>query len=184
MAVERIRSENALSIPNLLTALRIALMPVIVWYFRRGNMRGALIVYLAAMLSDLADGFIARRFGQITSLGKLLDPIADKICLLTLLALFAADGQIPVYLLNIVFLKEVILVLGSGLALKHGIVVSALPIGKLTTFLFILSTAARFLALRRAADILLRASVVLSLAALIWYSATFIKRLQAQKAIA
>ncbi|MBQ8617393.1 MAG: CDP-alcohol phosphatidyltransferase family protein [Clostridia bacterium] len=184
MAVEGIRRENALNIPNLLTIFRMALMPAIAWHFLRGQMRAALIVYLAAMLSDLADGFIARRFGQVTSLGKLLDPIADKLCLLTILALFAADGQIPVWLMNIMLLKEAILVLGSTLALKHGIVVSALPIGKWTTFSFVLSTMARFLSLRQAADILLWASAILSFAALIWYSAAFIKRLQTQKAIA
>lgn len=184
MAVERIRQENALSIPNMLTALRMALMPVIVWCFRMGNMRGALIIYLAAMLSDLADGFIARHFGQVTSLGKLLDPIADKLCLLTILALFTADGQISVWLMNLMLIKEAILILGSTLALRRGIVVSALPIGKWTTFSFVLSTIARFLALRRAADILLWASVALSFAALVWYGAAFIKRVQTQKVIA
>lgn len=182
--MEGIRRENALNIPNVLTLLRMALMPVIVWCFRRGQMRVALIVYLTAMLSDVADGFIARRFGQITSLGKLLDPIADKLCLLTLLMLFVQHGQIPVWLLHIVLLKETILILGSALALRQGIVVSALPIGKLTTLSFVLSTIARFLALRRTADILLWISIALSIAALIWYSAAFVKKLQIQKAIA
>ncbi|MBQ7886473.1 MAG: CDP-alcohol phosphatidyltransferase family protein [Clostridia bacterium] len=181
--MERIRRENALNIPNLLTVLRIALLPVIVWCFRRGYTRHALIVYLAAMLTDAADGVIARRMNQITAIGKLLDPIADKLSLLTLLALFAADGQIPIWLLNVVILKEAVLILGSYAALRAGIVVSALPIGKLTTFSFILSTVVRFLRLRMLADILLWASLLLSLAALIWYGVVFVRRLQTEKAI-
>ena len=182
--MERIRRENALNIPNLLTILRIALMPVLVWYFRRGNMRGALIVYLAAMLSDAADGVIARRYGLITSVGKLLDPIADKVSLLTVLALFTADGQIPAWLLYAVILKEAILIIGSMAALKAGIVVEALPVGKLTTLIFVLATAARFLGRRLTADILLWFSAVLSLASLLWYSAAFVRKMQTQKAIA
>lgn len=182
--MERIRRENALNIPNLLTVLRIALMPAIVWCYRRGYARAALVVYLAAMLSDAADGFIARHTGQITAVGKLLDPIADKLCLLTLLAIFAADGQIPIWLVHAVILKEGILILGSAAALKRGIVVSALPIGKVTTFSFVLSTAARFLNLRAAADVFLWISMVLSFAALIGYSMEFVKRMQIQKRIA
>lgn len=182
--MERIRRENALNVPNFLTLLRIALMPLLAWCYRRGNMRGALIVYLAAMLSDAADGVIARRFGQITALGKLLDPIADKVCLLTILVLFAADGQIPVWFAHAVILKEAILILGSMAALREGIVVSALPIGKITTLAFVLATAARFLGLRIAADILLWISALLSLAALVWYTAAFFMKLHAQKAIA
>lgn len=176
--MERIRQENPLNLPNLLTVLRVALLPVIVWCFRRGSMRSALLVYMMAMLSDAADGCIARRTGQITAVGKLLDPIADKLCLLTLLALFASDGQIPVWLVIAVMIKEAILILGSAAALRQGIVVSALPVGKLTTLSFVFSTCARFLGLRRAADTLLWGSVTLSLAALIWYGAAFAKQMQ------
>ena len=90
------------------------------------------------MLTDALDGFVARRFNQITALGKLLDPIADKLSLLTLLGLFVADGQIPRWLLTIVLIKEAILIAGGAAALKKGIVVYAMPIGKVTTVTFIL----------------------------------------------
>lgn len=175
--MERIRWSEALNVPNLLTILRMALLPAIVWRFRLGDLSGALVLYLVAMLTDAVDGFVARRFNQITALGKLLDPIADKLSLLTLLGLFAADGQIPRWLLTIVLIKEAILIAGGAAALKKGIVVYAMPIGKVTTVTFILSMVARFLALRQMADLLLGFSVVLSLLSLLWYSLVLLRRM-------
>jgi len=168
--VESIRCEKVLNLANALTIIRILLLPAIVWRFCRGDMYGALAIYLAAMLTDVADGFAARKLRQITALGKLLDPLADKLSLLTLLGLFSAAGQIPAWILAIVVLKEIILIVGSYAALREGIVVYALPIGKLTTLAFVLSMTARFLGYGFAADILLGAFVLLSLAALVWYS--------------
>ena len=175
--MEQIRRERALNVPNLLTVLRMAMLPAVVWRYRLGDSYGALAVYLAAMLTDAVDGFIARRFNQITALGKLLDPIADKLTLLTLLGLFVADGQIPSWLLLIVLLKEAILIAGGAAALRKGIVVCALPIGKVTTVAFILSMAARFMAWRQAADLLLSVSVALSLLSLLWYSVVLLRRM-------
>ena len=77
--MEHIRRDKIVNIPNCLTLIRIALLPVVVWRFRKGDSMGALIVYLLAMLTDAVDGFIARRYNQVTALGKLLDPIADKL---------------------------------------------------------------------------------------------------------
>ena len=153
----------------------MALLPAIVWRYRLGDSAGALAVYLLAMLTDAVDGFIARRFNQITALGKLLDPLADKLSLLTLLGLFVADGQIPLWLMTVVLLKEAILVAGGAAALKEGIVVYALPIGKVTTVAFVLSMVLRFMAWRQAADALLGVSVALSLVSLIWYTAALIR---------
>ena len=177
-SVERIRWEESLNVPNLLTLLRMALLPAVVWRYRLGDMAGALAVYLVAVLTDAVDGFIARRFHQITALGKLLDPIADKLSLLTLLGLFVADGQIPPWLLTIVLIKEAILIAGGAAALRRGIVVYAMPIGKVTTVTFILSMVARFLAVRQLADLLLGVSVVLSLLSLIWYGMVLLRRMR------
>lgn len=176
-AVESIRQENPLNVPNLLTLMRIALLPAVVWRFRRGDSMGALAVYVIAMLTDALDGAIARRKGQITSLGKLLDPLADKLFLLTLMGLFAADGQISIWLLSAVWIKEAILIAGSAFALRKGIVVSALPLGKATTLSFMLSMTVRFLGWRVAADALLGVSLVFSFAALAWYAIVLAQKL-------
>ena len=175
--MEHIRRDKIVNIPNCLTLIRIALLPVVVWRFRKGDSMGALIVYLLAMLTDAVDGFIARRYNQVTALGKLLDPLADKLSLVTLIALFVADGRIPLWLMGIILLKEVAMVVGGAVALKRGIVVYALPIGKITTVAFITSIVVRFLGWRMTADVLLGVSVVLSMVALVWYSLDLMKKL-------
>lgn len=184
--MEQIRKERILTVPNILTFVRIALLPAIVWRYRMGDTLGAFLAYLIAMVTDAVDGIIARRFNQITALGKLIDPLADKLSLLTLLGLFVADGQIPLWVLGVILLKEAALIVGGAVALRRGIVVYALPIGKVTTCAFILSIIARFAGLTAPADVLLYVSVILSMAALIWYSLVLMKKLgeteQARKA--
>ena len=181
--VEHIRRDKIVNIPNCLTIIRIALLPVVVWRFRKGDSLGALMFYLLAMLTDAADGIIARKFNQITALGKLLDPIADKLSLITLIGLFVADGQIPLWLLGIILLKEITLIAGGAVALQRGIVVYALPIGKVTTVAFVTSIVVRFLGWRSTADVLLGVSVVLSMVALVWYTLDLMKKLGANDAI-
>ena len=177
IAVEHIKQDQIINIPNTLTVIRILLLPVVVWRFMVGDATGALIAYLAAMLTDALDGIIARKFNQITALGKLLDPLADKLSLVTLLGLFVSDGQIPLWVLAIILLKEASMVIGGGVALKRGIVVYALPIGKVTTLVFVLSIIARFLSWTQIADTLLWISVALSMVALIWYAVDLMKKL-------
>ena len=162
--------------------VRIALLPAIIWRFRLGDQRVAMLIYLAAMATDALDGLIARTLDQITPLGKLLDPLADKLTLLTLLALFVLDGQISSRLLQVFLAKELILIAGSTVALRYGVVVSALPVGKLTTVVFVLSMLFRFLAYRRIADILLWISVLLSIGALAWYAVVLIEKLHLSQA--
>ena len=179
--MDQIRKDKIVNIPNALTLVRIALLPAVVWRFKAGDMLGALLAYLTAMVTDAVDGVIARRFNQITALGKLLDPIADKLSLITLLSLFVADGQIPLWVLLLMLLKEITLVIGGGVALKRGIVVSALPIGKVTTVSFVVSIILRFLGYAPMADTLLYVSVVLSMVALAWYSMDLMKKLRASE---
>ena len=182
-AVECLSREKSLNIPNLLTLLRIVLLPAVVWRFRTGDSAGALALYVIAMLTDAVDGFLARKLNQITTIGKLLDPVADKLSLLTLLALFVADGQIPLWLLNVVLIKEAILIVGSAVALHRGVVVHALPIGKVTTVTFIFSMIARFLEQSRIADVLLGVSVGLSLVALVWYSVVLMGKMKKPQSV-
>ena len=177
VAVEHIKQDKIINVPNALTLLRILLLPVVVWRFVIGDATGALIAYMAAMLTDALDGIIARKTNQITALGQLLDPIADKLSLVTLLGLFVSSGEIPLWVLAIILFKEVMMVIGGGVALKHGIVVYALPIGKVTTVTFVLSMVARFMSVLPLADVLLWISVALSMVALVWYAVDLMKKL-------
>ncbi|MBO7690301.1 MAG: CDP-alcohol phosphatidyltransferase family protein, partial [Clostridia bacterium] len=71
--------EGALTIPNLLSAIRILLIPVFLVLFLKGHYVAAVIVLVINGLTDTYDGKIARKFNQVSNLGKLLDPIADKL---------------------------------------------------------------------------------------------------------
>ena len=175
--MEHIKQDQIINIPNTLTVIRILLLPVVAWRFVIGDATGALIAYMAAMLTDALDDIIARKTNQITALGKLLDPIADKLSLVTLLGLFVSNGEIPLWVLAIILFKEVMMVIGGGVALKHGIVVYALPIGKITTVTFVLSMVARFMSVLPLADVLLWISVALSMVALVWYAIDLMKKL-------
>lgn len=176
--MEQVCQDKMFNVPNALTVIRIALLPVIAWYYRLGNMLGALCVYLLAMLTDALDGTIARKTGQITALGKLLDPLADKLSLLTLMGLFFSEGKIPAWVLVMIVCKEAIMVVGSAAALKKGVVVHALAIGKVTTVMFIVSIATRLIGLTLFADAAMYVSVVLSLVALIWYTIVLVMKLR------
>lgn len=136
---------NVWTVPNLLSALRIVMVPIIATLFLKGYAAWALFVLLLSALSDLFDGKIARRFNQVSALGKILDPIADKLTSVTLaVVLFyifwnAQNAEIHafawVFLLFIV--KELVMLLGGAamLAFKIRPGAAELP-GKIATTLF------------------------------------------------
>ena len=171
-----------MNLPNKLTILRVIMIPFFVFFLLSGvggsaSKWIALVIFAAASITDTLDGYIARRDNLITDFGKFMDPLADKLSLVTLLGLFVSDGQIPLWVLAIILVQEVTMVIGGGVALKRGVVVYALPIGKVTTVVFVLSIIARFLALTQIADTLLWISVALSMIALIWYAVDLMKKL-------
>ena len=179
--MEYIRKDRIITIPNVLTVVRIGLLPAVVWRFLKGDKFGALGFYLFAMLTDAVDGILARRLNQVTALGKLLDPLADKLSLITLLSLFVADGSIQLWVLFVELIREVAMVSGAAAALRRGIVVYALPIGKVTTVCFVLSIVLRFLSFELPADVLLYTFVALSMVAFVWYSVVLVRQLGAQE---
>jgi cardiolipin synthase (CMP-forming) len=88
-------ASNILTIPNLLTFLRMALIPVFAILLFYGRFGWALFVFFIAGISDGIDGFVARRFNQQTELGTILDPIADKLLMTTAFIILALPGVFP-----------------------------------------------------------------------------------------
>ena len=73
-----------MSIPNLITLARILLVPILIWAITSGEMRIAFLLFLAAGVSDAVDGFLAKRFGMATAVGAYLDPLADKVLIVSI----------------------------------------------------------------------------------------------------
>lgn len=99
-------------LPNTITIARLLLVPVMILFLKQGQYGYALTVFLVAGVSDALDGFIARRFGLITHLGAVLDPLADKLLLISAYVMLAWLGQVPFWLLLIVGFRDLFIIGG------------------------------------------------------------------------
>lgn len=129
--------ENVLTIPNLLSLVRLAMIPVIAWaYLGKNDPRLTTLLLLLSGLTDVVDGLIARRFHMISDLGKALDPVADKLTQGVMLICLATRRRlllIPVILLAV---KEIFTgIAGLVVIRRTGKVLGALWHGKLTTMM-------------------------------------------------
>lgn len=123
-------------IPNILTMLRFFLIPVIVGALIQGNYILAFIFLTLSGLTDILDGYIARKYNFITNFGKLIDPLADKATQIAVLTVLTLQHVIPVWILVIVLLKEFIMISGASFLYGKEFVVSSKWYGKLSTVLF------------------------------------------------
>jgi cardiolipin synthase len=99
-----------LSIPNLITLARIILVPVVVWAIASDNLRLAFLLFLAAAISDGVDGFLAKRFGWKTELGAYLDPLADKVLIVSIYVSLGITGVIPLWIVILVVSRDFMIV--------------------------------------------------------------------------
>jgi cardiolipin synthase len=102
-----------MNLANTLTVLRILLVPVLVWLLAQGAYGSALWVFLAAGLSDALDGFVARRFNQMTRVGAILDPVADKLIIISAVVALAWVRLVPLPLVLLVIARDVVIVGGA-----------------------------------------------------------------------
>ena len=133
------RFEN-LSIPNVLSVFRLILIPVFILTFfstLRSRMILAALILILSGLTDILDGMIARNFNLITELGKILDPVADKLTQATVCVCLFLDGIFPLWLLLLFIAKEGLMLAGGATMLKKDKKVSSSKwYGKLATVVF------------------------------------------------
>ena len=125
-------------VPNLLTLLRIAACPVLVLVLNAGNYQIALLLFVASGITDGLDGFIAKRFNCVSTLGAILDPIADKLLISSAYVMLALLGDIPFYLLVVVIFRDLVIVVGYLvllLVLKEEVPMNPIYSSKFNTFL-------------------------------------------------
>lgn len=123
-------------IPNTLTIIRFLLILVIVFYIFTQNYILAFIFFTISGITDIADGFIARKFNLVSNFGKLMDPLADKLTQIATLASLVVTNIIPIWILLIVLLKEFIMICGASFLYGKDVVVYSRWYGKLATILF------------------------------------------------
>ncbi len=174
---------NVWNIPNALTMLRLILIPVFVWLFWKVDRKAALVVFIVASLTDMLDGMLARKLNQITDFGKLFDPLADKLMVITALVCQGLAGVLPWSAIAIVACKELMMLLGGAFMLSRNVVVYANYAGKTAQVFFIASLILSFFHEELAARgvrldlILLWISVGLSIVAMITYIVGAVKSL-------
>lgn len=124
-----------LNVPNLLSLLRLILVPVFLWLLLNGHPWQALAVLAFAGASDWFDGYFARKFNQITKLGKILDPAADRLYIFATLIGMVISGNIPMWLAVVIISRDVMLAFTYPILARHGY--GPLPVhylGKAGTF--------------------------------------------------
>jgi CDP-diacylglycerol---glycerol-3-phosphate 3-phosphatidyltransferase len=130
------RSAILVALPNLLTLLRIALVPVVVvalYYPTREGRAVAALAFLLASVTDFLDGWLARRHGITTALGQLLDPLADKLIVagaLVMLAAMPPEPRVPAWMVVVIVLRELAVTGLRGIASTGGVLVPARELGK------------------------------------------------------
>ena len=131
------------TVPNLLSVFRICLVPIfIAAYFRdqRDTKFYAVLIYAVAALSDFLDGFLARKLKATSKLGKVLDPLADKLMTISAMACITIDGIIPIWAVLVAGVKEILMAIGGFIMYKKA-GADILPsniLGKTSTVLFFL----------------------------------------------
>lgn len=176
--------QKILNVPNILTILRMLLIPVYWYLFQNGQRYWALAVFIIASLTDILDGRIARKYDLITDFGKLMDPLADKLMVLSVMFSWVLCGQLPVPAIAILLGKELLMVLGGAFMLKKGIVVYAKKIGKAAQAVMVCSLLLTFFAdyIAPVHLIVLWCAVALTLCALVFYARGAILQLREKQA--
>lgn len=128
---------GSVNLPNALTLLRILLVPIFVGLVLYGHPSAALAVFLVAGLTDALDGLIARLLNQQTTLGRYLDPLADKLLLVAAFVVLSVEGWVPLWVTIIVVSRDIILSVGSLVIhlLREQPDIAPTVMGKVTTVL-------------------------------------------------
>jgi len=125
--------DDALNLPNLLTMGRIAAIPLVLWLMMLGTRESnfwAMMTYALAAVTDFVDGYLARRMGLTSLLGKFLDPLADKLIVLATLVLMVEQARVPALAVIVIAARELSVTALRTIAISEGVVIAASRGGK------------------------------------------------------
>jgi CDP-diacylglycerol---glycerol-3-phosphate 3-phosphatidyltransferase len=136
---------DVFNLPNTITMLRIGVIPALFCLlFSPGPAMSIVlaILFIVAALTDLLDGYIARRFEIVTTMGKFLDPIADKLIVNTAMILMIPIGRIPAWIVAVIIIRDFAVDGIRNIASSEGMIIQASPLGKRKTLCQIFAVSA------------------------------------------
>lgn len=166
-----------MNVPNILTLFRLFLIPVFVLVFfstTDNSLIYSVSIFLVAGATDVLDGYIARKYNLVTKWGMVLDPLADKLMLLTVLGCLAIEDYAPGWIVAIIALKEVFMIISGMFLYRNNTVIPSNIFGKASTLLFYLSVFIISLD-DNIGDYMLMIAVISAFIALINYSLIYFK---------
>lgn len=128
--------EDVWNLPNVLTMGRVAMIPLVLWYLVSGTPRDgfvASLLYGAASITDLLDGWLARKWNLISVFGKFMDPLADKLLVMAMLIYMAVMGRVPTWVVVVLIGREISVTGLRSIASSEGVVIAAGETGKWKT---------------------------------------------------
>ncbi len=134
--MEKLNRQKILNLPNGVTIIRIAAIPIILLLLFTSGQTYKLITalfFLLVAVTDTLDGYLARRRGMVTTLGKFLDPLADKLLIVTALIALIPAREIPVWMVIVIVGREIAVTGLRGIAMSQDIVISSSALGKYKT---------------------------------------------------
>lgn len=132
------------TLPNLLSLIRLALVPVTMILIFKMKMKAAFITFIVAELTDLVDGYIARKYHLITEMGKWLDPMADKLMAIGVVLSFTLTGILPLFVVIVLAAKELLMLGGGLMMIRRGNIIPSNTLGKACAFIMNVAIAAGF----------------------------------------
>jgi len=126
---------SVFGVANMVTGFRLILTPFFLWFITAGERSSALIVFIVAGATDVVDGYLARSRHQVTLLGQILDPVADKLLMVSAVFALWYLEYLPLWVPVLLLIKEIVLLGGGVIMYRHDLgVLSASVFGKLATF--------------------------------------------------
>jgi CDP-diacylglycerol--glycerol-3-phosphate 3-phosphatidyltransferase len=133
------------NLPNALTVLRVLMIPVFIVALMRGHALIAAVLFAVASLTDALDGYLARKYDLISNFGKLMDPLADKLLVVSAFACFVELTLVPAWVLIVILAREFTITGLRSVAASEGVVIAAGASGKLKTVFQMLAVLALLL---------------------------------------
>lgn len=134
MTRSELSRKTLITLPNVLTCLRMATIPVIVVMLTLPtspeSQNAAFVLFLVASITDYLDGILARRHNLVTSVGKLLDPLADKLLISAVMIMLIPLGKVPAWLVFLIIGRDITITGLRSIAASHGLIINASRAGK------------------------------------------------------